>query len=171
MGVVLWVTGLSGAGKTTIAKELEKHYTRGGKSVELLDGDTIRRTITKNLGFSREDIRKNNHLIAELAKERKNTKDLVIISITAPYGEDRRAAKELIGEECSIMHIDTTIETCISRDIKGLYKKVQKGEITNFIGVSSSNPYEIPEDPDVHVPTGIMTIEECVTRIKSHIEI
>jgi adenylylsulfate kinase len=165
MGTVLWFTGLSGSGKTTIADALERALIDDKNKVAILDGDVVRTTLHKNLGFSREDIRENNRLIAELAKEKQKENDFVLVPIISPYREDREIARRMIGEGFVEVYINCSLDECRKRDPKGLYKKVDKGEIKNFIGVAESNPYEAPTNPDVELRTGECTAEECVQDI------
>jgi sulfate adenylyltransferase len=162
---VIWFTGLSGSGKTTIALELKKRLENLGKKVIILDGDNIRSSLHKHLGFSREDIRENNRLIAEMCKGQKNA-DFILVPIISPYKQDRESARTLIGKHNFIeLFISTPIEECIKRDVKGLYKKAFSGEISNFIGVHGSNPYEPPENPDMKINTLGKTAEECTELI------
>ncbi len=160
MAFVLWFTGLSGSGKSTIAEELKKQLEESGKTVELIDGDVVRNTLHTTLGFSREDIRENNRLIAELAK--KSAADVVLVPVISPYREDRAMARTIIGESFREVFVNRPVEKCIERDVKGLYRKALTGEIPNFIGVASSNPYEPPLQPDIEVKTEEMTVEGCV---------
>jgi adenylyl-sulfate kinase len=152
--IVLWFTGLSGSGKTTIAMGLKEHYKKLDKKVLVLDGDVVREKFHKTLGFSREEIRTNNRLIAEMAKKQLNDFDYILVPIISPYGKDREMAKKIIGDKYFFeLFVNTPLEECISRDPKGLYKKAQKGEINNLIGVSTSNPYEEPEKPEIIINT------------------
>ncbi len=166
--LVLWFTGLSGSGKTTIAIALQKELERTGKKVEILDGDAIRSTVHSNLGFTREDIRTNNRLIAELAE--KSSADVVLVPIISPYSEDRATAKCLIKKRFIELFVKCPLDRCITRDVKGLYGKALKGEINNFIGISKSNPYEPPKSPDIEVNTTEQTIEETTNQIISFLK-
>ena len=152
-GLVIWFTGLSGSGKTTIALELKELLESQKKSVAVIDGDDIRKEKHKHLGFSRDDIRENNRLIAELASEKSKEHDYVLVPIISPYVKDRAMAKSIIGKGFSELFINASLETCIKRDAKGLYKKALAGKIENFIGLSSSSPYEPPQSPDIEVKT------------------
>jgi len=171
MGKVIWFTGLSGSGKTTLASELKRRLELQRKTVEVLDGDVVRNTIHKTLGFSREDIRENNRLIAELAKQKLVGHDYVLVPIISPYREDRSRAKAIVGNKHFMeLFVNSPLAECISRDAKGLYKKALAGEITNFIGVSESNPYEPPENSDLEVLTSKQTIEQSVQIILNHLQ-
>ncbi|MEK7598940.1 MAG: sulfate adenylyltransferase [Patescibacteria group bacterium] len=163
---VIWFTGLSGSGKTTIALKLKESLELRGKTVAMLDGDDIRKEKYKHLGFSREDIRENNRLIAELAREKAREFDMVLIPIISPYCEDRLAAKSAIGGAGFIeLFVNAPFETCIERDAKGLYKKALAGEIENFIGISPSAPYEPPQNPDIEVKTDQLSVDQSAAQI------
>jgi len=161
-GSVLWFTGLSGSGKTAIALKLKELLESRGKSVALIDGDDIRKEKHKHLGFSREDIRENNRLIANLALEREKEFDVVLVPIISPYREDRASASSIIGRGFTELFVNAPLEICIERDVKGLYKKALRGEIENFIGLSPSSPYEPPEKPDIEIKTAELNIDESV---------
>ena len=161
----MWFTGLSGSGKTTLAEALKNELEQRGKSVCILDGDVVRSTLHKNLGFSREDIRENNRLIAGLALERGATHDMVLVPVISPYREDRKTARFIIGEGFLEVFIDCPLSICENRDAKGLYKKARAGEIENFIGVSESNPYERPENPDIVVRTHEKDIDKNISEL------
>jgi len=149
---VLWFTGLSGSGKTTISLLLREKLISLGLKVFIIDGDVIRDEIHTNLGFSREDIRTNNKLIAEMAKSVSNNYDIILVPIISPYIADRKMARAIIGDGSFIeVFINVPIEECIKRDPKGLYKKVARGEIDNFIGVSHSSPYQAPANPSITI--------------------
>lgn len=166
MAKVIWFTGLSGSGKTTIAIELQRMLEMNNKKVVIIDGDVIRNTLHTHLGFSREDIKTNNILIAELAVEKMKGYDFVLIPIISPYKEDREAAKKIITKKNFIeLYINTPLDVCIKRDVKGLYRKAIDGEIENFIGISEANPYQPPENPDIEVNGGNASIEENATAI------
>ncbi len=163
MTTTLWFTGLSGSGKTTIALALQEQLKAKGKTVEILDGDTIREKLHSNLGFSREDIRTNNRLIAELAKV--SPADYVLVPIISPYREDRIMAKSIIGNTFLEIFIDCPLQKCIEKDVKSLYRKALQGEITNFIGIAESNPYEPPENPALTLHTSQESLMESVSKV------
>lgn len=169
MGKVIWFTGLSGSGKTTIALELRKELEKLSKTVEILDGDVVRETLHTNLSFTREDIKKNNRLTAELAKERSKSNDYVLVPIISPYREDREMVRKIIGRNFLELFVNTPLKECINRDVKGLYKKAMTGEINNFIGISNSNPYENPENPDMEVSTNY-SVHQSVEEILQCLE-
>ncbi len=155
---VFWFTGLSGSGKSTLAIALERTLFDHGYQVTVLDGDNIRSGINSNLGFSPEDRNENIRRIAEIARLFLQNGQICIVSFISPTIQLRQLAKDIIGEEYfNEVFIDTPIELCEKRDVKGLYKKARAGEIRDFTGVDA--PYEIPEQPDFHIRTEGKTIE------------
>lgn len=165
MGKVVWFTGLSGSGKTTIALELKKQLENSGKIVEILDGDVVRETLHKNLGFSREDIRENNRLIAGLAKELSSKTDYILVPIISPYKEDRAMVRKIISDDFIELFVNTPLQKCINRDVKGLYKKALAGEIDDFIGIAESNPYQPPNNPEIEIFTANQNLQDSVKQI------
>ena len=168
MAIVLWFTGLSGSGKSTLAEALKRELESRGKTVEILDGDAVREKLHKNLGFSREDIRENNRLIAELAA--KSSAEIVLVPVISPYKEDRQMAREIIGGNFIELFIHAPLQECIQRDVKGLYRKALAGEIDNFIGISDANPYEEPLNPDLTINTADLSVEESVTLLMRQLQ-
>lgn len=162
---ILWFTGLSGSGKTTIANLLKIKLEQQGKKVEVLDGDVVRETLHKNLGFTPEDIHENNRLLSLLAKEKAKSADVVLLPIISPFREDREKARNLIGKEFIEVFIDVPLQECIRRDVKGHYQKALAGEIKNFIGVAAENPYEAPINPEIRIKTVESDVEENVRQI------
>lgn len=168
-GLVLWMTGLSGSGKSTIALALEKKLFEEGFIVQLLDGDNIRTGISSNLGFSIEDRRENIRRIAEISKLFAQSGIICINAFISPTIEIRAMAKDVIGPSDFIeIYIDTPLEVCENRDVKGLYAKARSGEIKGFSGIDS--PYEPPEAPQLRIKTSGKTIEECVRYLYLFIE-
>lgn len=159
----IWMSGLSGAGKSTIANALEKRLYAMGKKTMLLDGDNVRMGLNCNLGFSDEDRVENIRRIAEVAKLMNDAGLIVITAFISPYRQDRRNAKKIIGDDFREVYVSTSIAECEKRDVKGLYKAAREGKISHFTGVSS--PYEVPEHPDIAVDTTEMDVEECVEHI------
>jgi len=158
---VIWMTGLSGAGKTTLADALEKEIQKKGFFVKTFDGDVIREGISKDLGFTKEDRIENIRRIAEVTKLFLDTGMIIICSFISPTNEVRKMAKNIIGEDKFIeVFVSCPLEICEQRDVKGLYKKVRKGEIKNFTGIDS--PYEIPEVPDIEIKTNENTVKQSV---------
>ena len=159
----IWMSGLSGAGKSTIANALEKRLYAMGKKTMILDGDNVRMGVKNNLGFSDEDRIENIRRIAEVAKLMNDAGLIVITAFISPYRQDRRNAKKIIGRDFREVYVSTSIEECEKRDVKGLYKAAREGKIAYFTGISS--PYEVPENPDVTIDTEKMGVEECVDQI------
>jgi adenylylsulfate kinase len=158
---VLWMTGLSGSGKTTIGLALEHELYKRGFLVMLLDGDLVRTGINNNLKFSVEDRKENIRRIAEVSKLFVNCGVVTINCFISPTDEIRAMAKKIIGKEDFLeVFINAPLEICETRDIKGLYAKARSGEITEFTGISS--PYDIPSDPDLVLKTDQMSVDESV---------
>ena len=165
---VIWMTGLSGSGKTTIAIGLERKLHANGVLTQILDGDNIRTGINKNLGFSIEDRTENIRRIAEVSKLFLNCGIVTINCFVSPTIAIRNQAKEIIGENDFIeVFINTPLEICEQRDPKGLYKKARAGEIKDFTGISA--PFEAPSSPKIELKTEGKSIEECVNELYSHI--
>ncbi len=164
-GTVIWFTGLSGSGKSTIAVKLKDMLESFGKRAVIIDGDDIRKEKHKHLGFSREDIRENNRLTAELARDRAKESDVVLVPIISPYREDRAMARSIVGERFAELFVNAPLTTCIERDAKGLYKKALDGEIPDFIGVAASNPYEAPECPDIEIRSDALSVNESAQKL------
>ena len=160
----VWLTGLSGAGKSTIAFELERQLVASGHLAFVMDGDNIRHGLSRDLGFSHEDRSENIRRIAEVAKLFNDAGLIVITSFISPYRDDREVARKIIGGDRFIeTHLCTDIAVCETRDPKGLYKKVRQGAIAEFTGITA--PYEAPLDPELRIDTGRFTVEESVTAI------
>jgi bifunctional enzyme CysN/CysC len=169
-GAVLWLTGLSGAGKSTIATELERELFNMGMRTYVLDGDNIRHGLSANLGFAPEDRTENIRRVGEVAKLFADAGLLVITAFISPYRDDRRLIRSLLqpGEFVEVF-VDAPIEVCEQRDPKGLYKKARAGEIPSFTGISA--PYEPPELAEIIVRTDQHTVSECVTQIIDYLKI
>ena len=165
---VLWLTGLSGSGKSTIAEALERRLHNSGYFAQVLDGDNIRSGINSNLGFSIEDRQENIRRIAEIGKLYLNSGIITINSFISPTVEIRNFAKEIIGTENFIeIFINAPIEVCEQRDVKGLYQKARKGIIKGFTGIDS--PYEPPINPTIEIRTDQLSLDESVDQIFNHI--
>ena len=165
---VLWCTGLSGSGKSTIAQALERKLYNEGFFAQVLDGDNIRSGINNNLGFTIDDRKENIRRIAEVSKLYINSGVICINSFISPTCEIREYAKEIIGEENFIeIYINAPIEVCENRDVKGLYKKARAGEIKSFTGIDS--PYEAPKKPHFEIKTNENTVEEAVEKLYNFI--
>jgi adenylylsulfate kinase len=158
---VIWLTGLSGSGKSTIGLALEKRLFQENFVAQLLDGDNIRSGINKNLGFSEEDRKENIRRIAEIAKLYLSSGIITINSFISPTAETRNIAKEIVGDGDFLeIYINAPMATCESRDVKGLYKKARAGEIQGFTGVNQA--YEEPENPALELRTDVLSVDEAV---------
>lgn len=167
-GKVLWLTGLSGSGKSTIAQHLERKLHNEGFFAQVLDGDNIRSGINSNLNFSPEDRAENIRRIAEIAKLYLQSGVITINSFISPTKAIRAKAEAIVGTTDFIeFFINTPLEICEARDVKGLYKKARKGEIKGFTGIDA--PYEAPENPALNVKTANKSIEESVQEIFEYI--
>ena len=161
---VIWMTGLSGSGKTTIAIGVEKELQKRGFLTQILDGDNIRTGINKNLGFTDEDRTENIRRIAEVSKLFLNCGVVTINCFVSPTIDIRNVAKEIIGEKDFLeVYVNAPFSVCEERDVKGLYKKARSGEIKNFTGLDA--PFESPEHPFLEIKTSDMTPEESVNEV------
>ena len=168
-GVLLWLTGLPSSGKSTIAYTVEHALVNRGHLAYVLDGDNIRFGLNGNLGFSAEDRTENIRRIGEVGKLFVDGGFLTLASFVSPYSEDRDAVRELMGEGDFVeIFVDTAVEICEERDPKGLYKKARTGEIPNFTGFS--DPYEVPEKPEMIIKTADWTAEEAAILIIEKLE-
>lgn len=167
---LLWFTGLSGSGKTTIVNILEQKLSQLGKRTYVLDGDNLRHGINKDLGFSPEDRAENIRRSGEIAKILLDAGLIVLASFISPFREDRRFVKSIFqNDEFYEIFLDAPIGVCEERDPKGLYKKAREGKIKDFTGIGS--PYERPEKPDFHLKTDVTPAEECAEYILKHINV
>ena len=167
--VTLWFTGLSGAGKSALANEIEKALSISGRYTMLLDGDNVRMGLNSNLGFEEQDRIENIRRIAEVAKLMNDAGLIVLTSFISPFKNDRERARAIVGEENFIeIYVSTPLEECEKRDVKGLYKKARNGEIPNFTGISS--PYEEPERAEIRIDTTEVSLEEAVKYVLGEIE-
>ncbi|MEL6403585.1 MAG: adenylyl-sulfate kinase [Chloroflexota bacterium] len=158
-GFTLWFTGLSGAGKTTVAKALYTRLEEMGMRVERLDGDVVRQSLTKDLGFSKEDRDKNIERVTFVAKLLSRNNVAVLASFISPYAKTRDYVRNETTNFIEV-HVSAPLEVCEERDVKGMYAKARSGEIKNFTGIS--DPYEEPQNPDILLPTHEQTLEESV---------
>jgi bifunctional enzyme CysN/CysC len=162
---VIWFTGLSGSGKSTLAFSLERYLMNMGKACYVLDGDNVRHGLNRDLGFSPKDRTENIRRIAEVSHIMNDAGLIVITAFISPFREDRDMAKAIIGADRFLeIYLDTDLETCEGRDVKGLYDKARRGELSGFTGISS--PYEPPDNPSLTLNTGVLPIEQCIQAIE-----
>lgn len=160
-GMMLWFTGLSGSGKSTVAIALERELHSRGLLCRILDGDNIRSGINNNLGFSAEDRVENIRRIAEVGRLFVDTGIITIAAFISPNNQLREMAAEIIGKDDFVeVFVSTPLEECEKRDVKGLYAKARRGDIKNFTGISA--PFEAPEHPDITLDTSKLPVEESV---------
>jgi adenylylsulfate kinase len=166
---ILWFTGLSGSGKSTIAHALEKNLFERGIRTYVVDGDNIRAGLNKDLGFSAEDRGENIRRIGEVAKLFVDAGMVVITAFISPYSRDRALARSLVEHDEFIeIYVKCPLEICRQRDVKGLYKKADEGFLKNFTGVN--DPYEEPEHPEIVLETDKMEVDESVKKIVSYLD-
>jgi adenylylsulfate kinase len=157
----LWLTGLSGAGKTTLAHAMSDALVAAGASCQILDGDFVRQGLCADLGFSREDRSENVRRVAELCRQLNEAGIWAIAALISPYRNDRTRARRVVGPARFIeIHLATALPVCEARDPKGLYRRARAGEIANFTGIS--DPYEVPLDPALRLDTGTRPLVDCV---------
>ena len=160
-GIMIWFTGLSGSGKSTVAMGVERELHAQGILCRILDGDNVRAGINNNLGFSAEDRIENIRRIAEIGKLFVQTGVVTLACFVSPTNDIRQMAREIVGEEDFLeVYISTPIEECERRDVKGLYARAKKGEVKNFTGISA--PFEAPVSADIDIDTSKIPLEESV---------
>jgi adenylylsulfate kinase len=168
-GCIIWLTGLSGSGKSTVAVAAEKLLHDQGRLTYILDGDNIRQGLNNNLGFSPEDRTENIRRIGEVAKLFADAGTIVFTAFISPYRSDRDQVRDIMGQDDFIeVHVATDLETCEKRDAKGLYAKARKGEIPEFTGVSA--PYEAPEKPELVMDTGGQAVDESAGELIAYLD-
>ena len=168
-GCTIWLTGLSGSGKSTIAVAAEKALAQKGRLTYILDGDNIRHGLNSNVGFSPADRTENIRRIGEVSKLFTDAGIIVFTSFISPYRGDRDAVRKIMGEGDFIeAWVQASVDTCESRDVKGLYKKARAGEIKEFTGISA--PYEEPLKPEVVLDTNGQTVDQCVGTLIAYLQ-
>jgi adenylylsulfate kinase len=166
---VLWLTGLSGAGKTTLAQKLEKKLHAQGIRTYLLDGDIIRKGLSSDLGFSPEDREEHIRRIGEVSGLFVDAGVVVIAAVVSPYSRDRETARKLVGKgEFVEIYVKCPLEVCRKRDVKGFYEKAAKGLVSQFTGIDA--PYEAPENPEIVVETDRLSVSQCVEKIAEYLK-
>jgi adenylyl-sulfate kinase len=162
---IVWLTGLSGSGKTTIANRISDRLVGMKKTVLVIDGDNVRNSRPNKLTFRPEDIRENNRLIALQCRKNIGQYDFIIVSLISPFRDARRYARQLLQPHFIEVFVKADLQECIRRDVKGLYGRALAGQIENFIGISVNTPYEEPSNAEIVVDTVNQTPDECVTSI------
>lgn len=164
-GAVLWFTGLSASGKSTLASEVERRLFQAGYFSYVLDGDNVRHGLNGDLGFTPEDRMENIRRVGEVAKLFAEAGALVLTAFISPYREDRERVRNLASRSSDFVeiHVSCPIEVCEERDPKGLYKRARAGEIPNFTGIDA--PYEVPDAPEIAVETNVYEVSECAEQI------
>lgn len=166
-GVTLWFTGLSGAGKTTISKEVAQKLRSRDYKLEILDGDIVRQNLTKGLGFSKEDRDENIRRIGFVAHMLTRNGVIVIVSAISPYREVREEVRKRIGDFVEV-YVNAPLEVCEERDVKGLYRRARAGEIKGFTGID--DPYESPLNPDIECRTDLESLAESTDKVLKKLE-
>lgn len=167
-GILLWFTGLSGSGKSTVASALEKKLHSLGKLTYALDGDNVRHGLNADLGFSDKDRVENIRRIGEVSKLFVDAGLITIATFVSPFIADRQKVRDLLGKDFVEIYIHCPLEVCEQRDPKGIYKKARAGEIKHFTGIDS--PYEEPINPELTLSTHLNTLDECVDKIVTYLE-
>ena len=166
-GLVVWMTGLSGSGKTTIAQEVERRLLAAGRHTYILDGDKLRRGLCSDLGFTDADRTENIRRVAETANLFRDAGVITLVTLISPFAASREEARRIVGKSFLEVYVKASVETCKARDPKNLYKKALEGNIPNFTGLTS--PYEPPTDPDLVLDTEKWNEEECVETLTAAI--
>ncbi|MEM9896905.1 MAG: adenylyl-sulfate kinase [Bacteroidota bacterium] len=167
---VIWFTGLSGSGKSTLASGLEQYYHEIGYQTYILDGDNIRKGLNADLDFSDSSRTENIRRISEVARLFNDAGVIVLTAFISPFEADRVSAKKIIGPEHFVeVYVECPLEVCEARDVKGLYKKARKGEISNFTGIDSA--FEEPLRPDIKINTASMPYEKCLKQLVENISL
>ena len=167
--IIIWFTGMSGAGKSTIAQLTSDHLRSNRLKTLIIDGDYVRDNLHKHLSFSREDILENNHLVANLCLKNIFDFDVIFIPIISPYAIGRQNARQTIGETFYEVYIKASIDELVRRDTKGLYGKALEGKMDNLIGFSKSHPYEEPQNADLTIYTDLDNPANCVNLLINQI--
>lgn len=164
-GLVCWFTGLSGAGKTTVAARVEALLRDHGYSTIVVDGDDVRKDRHEDLGFGEHDVRENNRRIADLCQRLRGNYDVVLVAIISPFADARQSARRALGRDFYEVYFAADLDTVVRRDVKGLYARAARGEIRNMIGYSPGYAYEPPTSPDVTIDSTTESVEGSAARL------
>jgi len=162
---VAWFTGLSGSGKSAIADKVAETLRDQGHEVRVIDGDDIRGTAHRHLGFSPEDIRENNRLVALLCQDSLVDFDIILVPLISPFRDSREAARDVLGSAFVEVYVKASVQEVMRRDPKGYYKAIQEGKLTGFIGVDEHVPYEPPESAELVLDTETDSLQECASQL------
>jgi adenylylsulfate kinase len=166
---ILWFTGFSGAGKSSLAHRVEEMLFEQGCNTFVLDGDNVRHGLCSDLGFSLDDRHENIRRIGEMSKLFMQAGVITLTAFISPFRHDRNTVRTMVeGGEFIEIFCNTSLEVCEQRDVKGLYKRARAGEVSDFTGISS--PYEIPENPEIMVQTGEVGLEECANQVITYLQ-
>ena len=150
---IFWLSGMSGAGKSTLAEAVQHRLETAEYRVLVIDGDSVRQTTSRDLGFTKADILENNARIVEACARQRAEADVILVPVIAPYESAREAARHALAPGFSEIYVSAPLTVLRSRDVKGLYAREARGEIDNLIGVSPTSPYEVPKSPELHIDT------------------
>jgi adenylyl-sulfate kinase len=160
---------MSGAGKSTLAEAVQQRLEAVGYSVMSIDGDSVRQTTSRDLGFTKADILENNARIVDACAGQRSNADVILVPVIAPYESSRAAARQFLAPGFSEIYVSAPLPTLRNRDVKGLYAREARGEIDNLIGVSPASPYEVPKSPDLHIDTAGEEKETSIERLHGFI--
>lgn len=166
---VFWCTGMSGAGKSSVAEYVKRALVDKGFRVLVLDGDVVRERYETILGFGRGEVRFNNLNVARMCQDERYNYDVIIVPIISPYADVRMDVRKTLQPSYQLVYFDVDMKTLISRDTKGLYEKARRGEITNLLGYSDGFPYEVPADAEYVVNTAVESLEESGSKLATYI--
>lgn len=167
--IIVWFTGLSGSGKTTVAEGVRLRLAAAGWTVYILDGDAVRAEYSRPLGFSRADVGENNRRIAERCAALRGDADVILVPIIAPYADARAAARALLAPDFLEAYCNADLACVVARDVKGLYARAKVGAITDMIGYAPAYPYEPPSAPDLMLHTGSTSVEASIAALEAQL--
>jgi len=168
---IIWFTGMSGTGKSTLSIDLKKQLQKKDYCVDIIDGDTIRDNYTTKLGFSRKDVLSNNLNIAQKCLESRSYSDVILVPVISPYMEIRREVRRRLNTNFHLIYLKTTLDNLKKRDTKGLYALADSGEINDLIGLSKETPYEVPDDAELTIDTNKQeNLQKSIIQLVNYIE-